>query len=83
VDALKEDGILFLRDGISDYQERHEKTKLTEKFSTKILGFNKSENELHFFSKQDVFDFAEENGLTCEFKEQSQKTSNVLFIMKK
>lgn len=83
VNALKKGGILFLRDGISDLQERHEKTKLTEVFSTKILGFNKSENQLHFFSKQDIFDFAAENGLTCEMKEQSQKTSNVLFILRK
>lgn len=83
VDALNEGGILFLRDGISDLQERHEKTKLTELFSTKILGFNKSENQLHFFSKQDIFDFAARNGLTCEMKEQSQKTSNVLFIITK
>ena len=83
IDALGKNGKLFLRDGVSDYQERHEKTKLTEKFSTKILGFNKSENDLHFFSKQDVFDFAKENGIRCELKEQSQKTSNILFILSK
>ena len=81
--ALNEKGILIIRDGITDLQERHATTKMTELFSTKILKFNKKENELHFFSSDFIREFAEENKLTFEMKEQSKKTSNMLFILRK
>ena len=83
VEKLNENGIIFIRDGISDLSKRHETTRKTERYSTKIFNFNKTTNELTFFSSKDIFMFAEKMNLSCEMLEQSKKTSNVLFILKK
>ncbi len=83
VEKLTKNGLLIIRDGISDLQERHAVTEKTERYSTKIFGFNKTTEQLSFFSSKDIFNFAEEYGLSCEMKEQTSKTSNVLFILRK
>lgn len=83
VDNLNEDGIILIRDGIINLSDRHGTTQKTEKFSTSIFGFNKTTEPLSFFSSEDIFKFAKERNLTCEMKEQSKKTSNVLFILRK
>jgi 1-acyl-sn-glycerol-3-phosphate acyltransferase len=81
--ALTQNGIIIIRDGITDFTERHSKTKLTELFSTKVFKFNKKNNEFHFFSSEFIKSFALKNGLIYEMREQSNKTSNVLFTLKK
>ena len=83
VGRLADNGIIFIRDGITDMAERHALTSKTEKYSTKIVNFNKTTNQLSFFSSEDIFKFAEENKLECQMIEQSKKTSNVLFILQK
>jgi len=83
LNALTQDGIIFIRDGITDLNDRHNKTKKTEKYSTQIVNFNKTTNDLSFFSSEDIFKFAKENGASCEMVQQSKKTSNVLFILRK
>ncbi|MCG8573251.1 MAG: MMPL family transporter [Flavobacteriales bacterium] len=80
---LNPDGSLIIRDGVTDLENRHKKTEKTEKYSTQIIGFNKTENNLCFFSKEFILNYAEKNGLDCEIKEQSQKTSNILFVLKR
>lgn len=83
LDGINKGGVLIVRDGITDLEDRHKKTELTEKYSTQIIGFNKVSNGLCFFSKEFIEKFAQKNGCTCEVKEQSSKTSNILFIIKK
>ena len=83
VEALNENGVLFIRDGITDLEGRHQTTEKTEKYSTKIFNFNKITNHLSFFSSKDISMFAEKMNLSFEMIEQSKKTSNVLFILKK
>lgn len=80
---LNENGLIFIRDGITDNPERHMLTQRTEKYSTSIAKFNKTTNQLFFFSSEDIFKFAKENKLKCQMIEQSKKTSNVLFILQK
>lgn len=80
---LKPNGILLIRDGISDFKHRHKTTRLTEIFSTMITGFNKNKNDLHFFNSDFIKSFAAKNNLSFEMMEQSKKTSNVLFILRK
>ena len=81
--SLNENGIIFIRDGITDDSERHAVTQKTERYSTQIVNFNKTTNQLSFFSSQDIFKFAEQHNLKCQIVEQSKKTSNVLFILEK
>lgn len=80
---LNPGGLLIVRDGITDLEERHKKTQRTERYSTKILSFNQVSEELSFFSSQDIFNFAEAHGMHCEMQEQSERTSNVLFIIRR
>jgi len=81
--SLTENGIIIIRDGITDLEERHQKTQLTELFSTKLLSFNKKEDDFHFFSSESIKIFAKKYNLSYQMEEQSSKTSNVLFILKK
>ncbi len=83
VEKLNENGLIFIRDGVTDFEERHQKTALTEKYSTKIFKFNKTTNQLSFFSIDDMISFAKKMNLTCEVINQSKKTSNILFILKR
>ena len=83
VDALNDNGIIFIRDGITDMSSRHGITETTEKYSTSIFGFNKTTESLSFFSSEDIYKFAKKRDLKCEMIEQSQKTSNVLFVLSK
>jgi len=83
VNALNENGIIFIRDGITDLTEKHKATKLTEFMSTKIFKFNKKEGQFHFPAIDFVKSFAEKNKFSFEMKEHSQETSNVLFILRK
>lgn len=81
--SLNSNGILFIRDGVLDFNQRAKKTKLTERLSTKFFKFNKVENDLEFLNISDIKDFATENKLTFEMIEHSKTTSNVLFILRK
>ncbi len=83
VNALSENGLLIIRDGITDLNKRHETTLKTEKYSTSIVGFNKKTRDFNFFSSQFIKEFANKNNLEYKMEEQSQKTSNVLFILTK
>ncbi len=83
IESLDQNGILFIRDGITDLKDRHKKTIETERYSTQIIGFNKKTRNLHFFSSEFIKNLAEEYGLSFEMIEQSKKTSNVLIILRK
>ncbi len=80
--ALQPDGILFIRDGITDNQEKHRNTQKTEALSTGIFSFNRKEDEFHFFSSGDIRDFATRHHMHVEMQEHSSNTSNVLFILR-
>lgn len=83
VDNLYDDGILFIRDGITDLKEQHQNTKRTEALSTGLFSFNKKEEEFHFFSSDDIRIFAQNHNLNYEMQQHSSNTSNVLFILRK
>ena len=77
-EGLLPGGLLLIRDGLSDLGNSHEWTQNSEKWSTKIMKFNKVENDLHFFSKSFIENWAAENGYAITFDMQSEKSSNTL-----
>jgi len=81
--ALNPGGMMILRDGNADLQERHKGTKLTEFFSIKVLGFNKSQNELNFISGKKIRHLAGEYGMKVEEVDDTKYTSNVIFVIRK
>jgi len=82
-EALNIGGLLIIRDGISDLQKRIEGTKRTEVWSTKILKFNKTQNELHFISRSFIESFARERNMTVEVMDLTKYTANLTFILRK
>ncbi|MNJ89057.1 1-acyl-sn-glycerol-3-phosphate acyltransferase [compost metagenome] len=83
VQKLGSDGIIVIRDGIIELQDRLKNTRLTEILSTKWFKFNKTTNDLSFLSAKEIERFAAENGFSFELIEHSSKTSNVLMILKR
>jgi len=81
--ALEPGGVLIIRDGIQELKDRHEGTKRTEVWSTKILGFNKTKNELHFLSRSYLEEWAANHRMELEVLDLTRKTSNLIFVMRK
>lgn len=82
VQQLRPEGLIILRDGLSDHS-KSKRTRWTEIWSTKIIGFNTVANEMSFLSQEELMTFANENGLKLEVKSHSQYTSNQLFVFTK
>ncbi|HET6244631.1 MAG: 1-acyl-sn-glycerol-3-phosphate acyltransferase [Bacteroidetes bacterium] len=84
IENVSEGGMLLIRDGVKELEKRHKGTKLTELFSTRILGFNKTgENGLTFLSSQLIHDMAAKHSLELSLIDNSKFTSNVVFVLKK
>ncbi|WP_162902920.1 trifunctional MMPL family transporter/lysophospholipid acyltransferase/class I SAM-dependent methyltransferase [Taibaiella koreensis] len=81
--ALDPGGVLILRDGVEELEARHEGTKRTEMWSTKILGFNKTQNGLHFLSRTFIERWAAERSMSVEILDLTKKTSNLIFVLRK
>ncbi|WP_346318662.1 1-acyl-sn-glycerol-3-phosphate acyltransferase [Chitinophaga sp. YIM B06452] len=79
---LNPGGVIIVRDGDADLTERHKGTRLTELFSTRLLGFNKTGNKLSFFSSSTLRSIVEKSGGTVEQIDNTKFTSNVIFIIK-
>ncbi|SMD32189.1 1-acyl-sn-glycerol-3-phosphate acyltransferases [Reichenbachiella faecimaris] len=79
--GLNENGILLIRDGLADVSEKHAWTEKSEKWSTKIIKFNKTSGDLHFFSQTFLEDWASQNGRSITLISQSEQSSNALFLV--
>ena len=80
--TLNQGGVLIVRDGISELTERIKGTKLTEVFSTKLLGFNKTQNQLHFISRKLIDDFAAKHNMQVEVLDNAKMTANLTFVLR-
>ena len=81
-EKLNVGGAIIIRDGIEDEKEKHAVTKMTEFFSTKLFGFNKTEHELEFLPEDRVLSFAKEFNLSVERLE-NKASSNVTFVLRR
>jgi len=81
---LNAGGILIIRDGNKELEEKHKGTRLTEFFSTKLIGFNKTTAKgLSFLSGSLIREIAAAHQLECREIDQTKYTSNMMFIIKK
>ena len=80
---LKHQGQIIIREGNAADTKKHGATKLSELFSTRLLGFNKTQNELHFISESHMREFARVHQLEYEYLPASKTSSNSIFILKK
>ena len=79
---LNEGGRMLVRDGFIE-NKGHESTRFTEHVSTKLVGFNKTQNDLDFFSKTEIEDIAARFGMTCKTMDEGHRTSNQTLLIKK
>jgi 2-polyprenyl-3-methyl-5-hydroxy-6-metoxy-1,4-benzoquinol methylase len=84
ISNLNTGGMIIIRDGDSEKQHQHIKTKFTEFFSTKVLSFNKTNKSgLSFLSGSMIREIAAANNLSCKEIPDSKLTSNTIFILEK
>lgn len=80
IERMSQQGVLIVRDGDSSIKDRHESTKNSEKWSTKILKFNKTDGELCFLSRDMLIGIANKKSMNIEIVENHSSTSNTMFI---
>ena len=82
INHLQKDGVIIIREGNAELERRHKGTKLSELFSTRLLGFNKtSGNGLSFLQAATIHDMAAKHKLECQEFDESKLTSNIIFIL--
>lgn len=74
-------GLIIIRDGDMDKREKHKLTQLSEKWSTRITGFNKTTGALHFFSAEWMMQLADKLNLNVEKVTNDRFTSNTFFLL--
>nr|AUN35625.1 1-acyl-sn-glycerol-3-phosphate acyltransferase [uncultured bacterium] len=80
---LNPNGIIVIRDGDKDLEERHKGTKMTEFFSTKFFKFNKTtEQGLSFLSGKFISQVAADQKMECNKIDNTKHTSNIIFVIK-
>jgi uncharacterized protein len=82
---LNPGGVILIRDADAEREKKHRGTRITEFFSTKILGFNKTgaEKRLFFTSIGRIRLLAEKNRMKFEIIEEARHTSNLLVSIRK
>ncbi|MDD4604012.1 MAG: 1-acyl-sn-glycerol-3-phosphate acyltransferase [Bacteroidales bacterium] len=82
---LRPGGAILIREANADLADRHQKSIVTEFFSTHI-GFNKTagpDKKLYFTSAETIHALATECGMTMEIIDNKKITSNNLFLVRK
>ena len=79
---LNDGGTIIIRDGIEDDEKGQKVTAWTERFSTRIFGFNKTKNDLYFLSEKRINDFATKHSMSMEMI-RNDRSSNHIFILRK
>lgn len=80
---VRKGGCVLVREGDSSEKRKHERTKWTETWSTRILRFNKTDGELVFLSQDELCAMARVQGFSLSVEKAGRKTSNTLFLLKK
>ncbi len=78
-------GMLVIRDGDAGLERRHKGTVLTEFFSTKIIGFNKTaaNRRLCFTTRESILKTLKNANFAVEIIDDAKRTSNIIFIGRK
>lgn len=76
-------GMLIIRDGDAGGTAKHRVTRFTELLSTRLLEFNKRENDLCFPTHEQFVHIAERFHLEIEQRANDRFTSNMIYILRK
>ncbi|MFR9541632.1 MAG: MMPL family transporter [Rikenellaceae bacterium] len=80
---LREGGVLVIKDGDSTLDKRHSNTVESERWSTQIVKFNKTDGELCFLSREFVDQVAADCGWSVRCIDDNSRLSNIIFVITK
>ena len=80
---LNDGGKMIIRDGDTSDSGRQKHISLIEHWSTRIIGFNRTSQDLTFVSKGWMQEFADEHGLRLEISRCNENASETLYIFTK
>jgi len=83
VASLNIKGKIIIRDGDREKEKKHKFTLLTEFFSTRIIKFNKKEQDFYFLSTGEITIFASQNELSLQMINNDAYSSNTIYILEK
>ena len=83
VSHLNGNGIILVRDGDASDSQKHAKIENTEKWSTKIVKFNKTTENLSFTDSTKMKEFVKANGLCLQIQKCDRSSSETLYILRK
>jgi 1-acyl-sn-glycerol-3-phosphate acyltransferase len=82
MNGVSENGMIIVRDADSELVERTRMTRLTELFSTKLLGFNKTAHQLTYTCSTRINEWAAAKGFSVERIDMAKHTSNITYILR-
>lgn len=83
IDHLRPGGVILLRDADTSLAARHQGTRWTEFWSTRVFVFNKTRAEgLTFFSSAKIREIASERGMTFDVIDNTKYTSNLIYVIR-
>ena len=83
IGSLTENGFIVVRDGDASRTETHNKIEQTEVWSTKILKFNKTTEQLCFVSAEWMRELAKKNNMSIKVRQCDKDSSETLYILTK
>lgn len=84
IEKMPENGKIIIRDANSEDKKHHKLTRLSEWFSTSwLLGFNKTNENLFFFSVNDIERIISPYNLNLRVVKSEDETSNVLYCVER
>jgi 1-acyl-sn-glycerol-3-phosphate acyltransferase len=81
IENMNHKGMLIIRDGDSSMHQKHRLTKVTEFFSTRLLGFNKTEGKLHFTAREAIQNIVSGHNMEVNIIQNDKHTSNVIYVI--
>lgn len=81
---LEPGGMILIREGDASLEKKHKGTVITEFFSTRVLGFNKTQagRQLYFTSRELIYASLKDTNLGVEIVDDARFTSNIFYIIK-
>lgn len=76
-------GLLIIRDGDASGTVKHRVTRFTELLSTRLLAFNKRENDLHFPTHEMFARIADRYQMQIEQRTNDRFTSNTIYLLRR
>jgi SAM-dependent methyltransferase len=83
IENLEEGGTLIIRDADRQIGKKHAGTRLSEFFSTRMVGFNQTQEgskKLYFTSREKISGILSRYGMSVEVVEEGKMTSNIVII---